>query len=117
MQAKGAEIIAIGTGNKGYANAFVSEEHIPYPVLLDDDAAAAGAAAVKVSSFLGLIHPRTFKATRETRKRGYKIHKAGKRVTQLGATFVIGPGNTVRFEHIDTDSADHAPLREVLAAL
>ncbi len=31
-------------------------------------------------------------------------------MTQLGATFVIGPGEQVRYEHVDDHSADHAPL-------
>ncbi len=117
ITAKGAQVIAIGTGNADYAAAFVRDEHIPYPVLVDDGATAANAAAVKSSSFVGLFHPRTWAASRETRKRGHKIHKAGARVTQLGATFVIGSGGTVRYEHLDTDSTDHAPLDEVLAAL
>jgi hypothetical protein len=38
-------------------------------------------------------------------------------VTQLGATFVLGPGETLRYEHVDEHSADHAPLDDVLAAL
>lgn len=122
ITAQGAEVIAIGTGDARYASGFVSEEKIPYPVLVDDDAAAANAAAVKASSFIGLFHPRTFAATRETRRRGFKIHKAGKRVTQLGATFVIRPDTAggsahVAYEHIDSDSTDHAPIDAVLAAL
>ncbi len=113
----GADIVAIGTGNHDYAAAFVRDEHIPYPVLVDDHAVAANAAAVQSSSFVGLFHPRTWAATRETRKRGHRVHKAGQRVTQLGRTFVIGPGDVVRYTHIDRDSTDHAPLDEVLAAL
>jgi hypothetical protein len=38
-------------------------------------------------------------------------------VTQLGATFVVGPGTQVRYEHVDDHSADHAALEDVLAAL
>ncbi len=113
----GASVVAIGTGNHDYAAAFVRDEQIPYPVLVDDDAAAASAAAVQSSSFVGLFHPRTWAASRQTRQRGHRVHKAGKRVTQLGATFVIGPGDVVRYRHIDRDSTDHAPLDEVLAAL
>jgi hypothetical protein len=30
---------------------------------------------------------------------------------------VLGPGSQIRYAHIDTHSADHAPLSEVLAAL
>ena len=114
---RGAEVVAIGTGDVEYARTFVSDEKIPFPVLVDDDGAAARAAAVRVSSFLGLFHPRTWGPTRETWARGHRIHAAGNRVTQLGASFVVGPGPTLLFEHLDRDSTDHAPVDALLAAL
>lgn len=117
VRARGADIVAIGTGNARYARAFVEDESIPYRVLVDDDASAARAAAVRSTSFLRMFHPRTWAATREAWRRGFRIHRAGPRVTQLGATFVIGPGPRLLYEHIDADSTDHAPLEAVLAAL
>ena len=36
---------------------------------------------------------------------------------QIGATFVIGPGDRIRYEHMDADSTDHAPPDDVIAAL
>jgi len=117
MQAQGTELVAIGTGSTRYASTFVAEEHIPYLVLVDDDAEAANAAAVRVASWYRLLHPSTWKATVETWKRGHRIHKAGKRVTQLGATFVIGPGDHVRYSHVDADSTDHAPVPDIFAAV
>ena len=117
IQAAGADIVAIGTGDRSYAERFVRDTGITFPVLVDDDAEAANAAAVTRSSFLGMFHPRTWRATRATSKRGYHVHKAGKRVTQLGATFVLGAGDRVRYVHIDTDSTDHAPVDDVVAAL
>jgi len=117
IQALGADLVAIGTGNERYAAAFVKDEKIPYLVLVDDEARAANAAAVHKSSFIGLFHPKTWKATVETWKRGHRIHKAGARVTQMGATFVLGPGATVRYAHIDDDGTDHAPIDTVLDVL
>jgi len=113
----GADIVAIGTGDRRYAEAFVREERIPYLVLVDDAAEAAQAASLRTLSWLQLLHPRTWKATRETSKRGFHVHKAGTRVRQIGATFVIGAGDRVRYEHLDADSTDHAPIEEVVAAL
>jgi hypothetical protein len=37
-------------------------------------------------------------------------------VTQLGATFVVGPGDQVRYSHVDPDSTDHAPVPDIFAA-
>jgi Peroxiredoxin len=113
----GADIVAVGTGDRRYADAFVREEQIPFLVLVDDDAAAATAASLRTLNWFQLLHPRTWKATRETSKRGHHVHKAGARVRQIGATFVIGAGDRLRYEHLDADSTDHAPIDEVLAIL
>ena len=113
----GADIVAVGTGDRRYAEAFVGDTGIPFLVLVDDDAAAAHAASLRTLSWFQLLHPRTWKATRETSKRGYHVHKAGKRVKQIGATFVLGAGDRIRYEHLDADSTDHADIDEVVAAL
>jgi peroxiredoxin len=112
-----ADIVAIGTGDRRYAESFVADEDIPFLVLVDDDATAAQAASLRTLNWFQLLHPRTWKATRETSKRGHHVHKSGKRVKQIGATFVIGAGDRVRYEHLDADSTDHAPVDDVLAVL
>ena len=113
----GVDVVAIGTGDRHYAQAFVRDEQIPFLVLVDDDASAARAASLRTLNWFELLHPRTWKATRETSKRGHHIHKAGKRVRQIGATFVIDTGDRVRYEHLDNDSTDHAEIDAVVAAL
>ena len=115
--AAGAEIVAIGTGNAKHARHFVEEENITFPVLVDDDAEAAHAASVKRGSAWNILGPGTYGESIKTWRRGHKIHMAGKRVFQLGATFVVGPGDRVTYEHIDQTTVDHAPLDEVFAAL
>jgi peroxiredoxin len=117
ITARGADIVAIGTGDVRYARGFVEQEQIPFLVLVDDAAAAANAASVRRINWFTLMGPGTWGATRKRWKEGYRIHKAGKRANQLGATFVIGPGPVVRYQHLDDDSADHASLDEVLAAM
>ena len=69
-----------------------------------------GEPVVRSSSFIGMFHPQTWAATRETWRRGHRIHRAGARVTQLGATFAIAPGPRLLYEHLDADSTDHAPI-------
>ncbi len=115
ITALGADVVAIGTGNQRYAATFVREEHIPFTVLVDDDAQAAGAASLRSVGWGELLHPRTWRASVEAWRQGNRVHKSGARVTQLGATFVVGPGDRVRYEHPDRDSTDHAPVAEVLA--
>ena len=117
ITARGADVVAVGTGDVRYAKAFVSDEDIPFIVLVDDDGAAAAAASVKRAGWPALMGPASWPGTRRAWKEGFRIHKAGKRVTQLGATFVIGPGPTMRYEHQASDSTDHAALDAVLGAL
>jgi hypothetical protein len=88
-----------------------------FPVLVDDDAEAANAAGVKTIGFLQLLlDPRALRGGRRAHRAGVRTQRSGERITQLGATYVIGLGSTVRYDHIDKHHADHAPLAEVLRA-
>jgi peroxiredoxin len=118
IQALGGDVIAIGTGNVKYAASFVEDEHVPFPVLVDDHSHAAKAAQVKrVSMRVLLFDKRSREGSKAAHAAGHRIHWPGKRTNQLGATFVLAPGNVVVYEHIDDHSADHAPLDEVIAAI
>jgi peroxiredoxin len=118
IRRRGAEVVAVGTGSVRHAAAFVADEDVPFPVLVDDDACAARAASVRRLGFFRLLTDRRSReGAKRARAAGHRIHKVGRRVTQLGATFVIGPGEEVHYEHVDDHSADHAPLDQVLAAL
>jgi len=117
IRQRGAEVVAVGTGDARYAAAFVDDEDVPFPVLVDDGGDAAQVASLRRARPWSLFDPRSFGGARRAHRAGYRIHRSGKRVTQLGATFVVGPGDTVRYEHLDAHTADHAPLDKVLAAL
>jgi peroxiredoxin len=118
ITAAGAEVVAVGTGDERYAKAFVADENVPFPVLVDDDAAAASAAVVRnVNPVALLFAPGSLKGAWGAHRSGFRQRSSGPRVTQLGATFVLGPGSTVRYSHLDANTADHAPMGEVLASL
>ena len=110
-------MIAIGTGNPRHARHFVEEEDIPFPVLVDDDGDAADAASVRKANWLTLAGPKSWPGTVRVWRAGHRIHRSGRRVTQLGATFVVGPGDVVHYEHYAGDSSDNASVDDVLAAL
>jgi peroxiredoxin len=118
IRALGGDVIAIGTGSVKYAASFVDDEHVPFAVLVDDHSHAARAALVKRVNFKTLLFDkRSREGAKAAHDAGHKIHWPGKRTNQLGATFVLAPGNTVVYEHIDDHTADHAPLTDVIAAL
>lgn len=113
----GADVVLIGTGDERYARDFVREHGIPFPVLVDDRAEAARAASVRRVRFLKLFAPSSFPGAVRAWKAGHRLGRPGVRPNQLGATFVVGPGPQVRYAHYDAHTADHAPLKEVFAAL
>ncbi len=117
IRALGAEVVAIGTGDVAHAGQFVADQEIPFPVPVDDDAEAAQAASVRKVNFAKLFAPASFPGALRAHRAGHRIGKPGKRTNQLGATFVVGPGSSVHFEHQDAHTADHAPMEEIFAAL
>jgi len=117
IEARGASLVAVGTGDERYARAFIDDEKIPYLVLIDGDGDAAEIASLKRGNMFELAGPRTAAGVLKATAAGHRQHKSGKRPRQLGATFVIGPGDAVLYEHLDKDVSDHAPIEDVLAAL
>lgn len=117
IERAGARIVAIGTGNRQFAAAFVHDEAIRFPVLIDDGAEAAKAIQLGRTSALALLKPSVITGRRRAAAAGHTQKRLGERPMQLGATLVIGPGGEVLYAHMDSDVADHAPVSEVLAAL
>lgn len=114
---RGAEVVGVGTGDASYARSFIADTGVPFPVLVDDCGDAAEAASVGKSGLLALVGPGAWTKGSEVWRAGHHVHRPGKRVTQLGATFVIGPGPQLHYEHLDAEPWDHAPLGDVLGAL
>jgi peroxiredoxin len=117
VRGAGAEVVAVGTGNASFARSFLDDYRIPYPVLIDEDARAARAAAIGRMSFTGMFHPASYPGTLRAWREGHRIGASGKRVTQLGVTFVVGPGSALLFEHRNVHGADHPSLERMLSAL
>ena len=117
IEAAGARIAAIGTGNLQFAAAFVRDESIRFPVLVDEEGQAAKAVGIGRTSALGLLKPSVVLGRRRAAAAGHTQKRLGARPMQLGATFVVAAGGEVLYSHMDSDVADHAPIGEVLAAL
>lgn len=109
--------MAIGTGGRRYAKAFIEDEGVPFDVLLDEDGAAAQIVGTNTMSGLDLIKPSQVRAGFRATAAGHRQKNPGRRWQQLGATLVIGPGDTLLYEDFEDHAGDHADLDEVLAAL
>lgn len=117
VEAAGGEVVVIGTGNANLARAFIADDRIPFPVLVDEAAEAARVATIKRVRFHQLFNPDSYAETIRAWQAGHRIGRPGKRTNQLGATFVIGPVNELHYEYRDAHTGDHAPMANVIAAL
>ncbi len=115
--AAGGDVVAIGTGNQMYGKNFAEEMKVPFTVLVDDSGEAAKAASLRKMKPWDLFNPMGWKRSFDAMRNGFKQGKPGARVMQLGAVFVVGPGGRVRYEHMESDPSDHAPMNKVIAAI
>jgi len=109
-------VTAIGTGGKRYAQAFIEDERVPFPVLLDEDGTAAEIAGTKKIGVATMMRPSAWVAGARSAAGGHRQQKTGRRPMQLGATLVIGPGDELLYSDFEDFAGDHADLDEVLAA-
>ena len=110
-------VTAIGTGGKRYAKAFIEDEEVPFPVLLDEDGTAADIVGTNSFGAGTLLRPGQYVAGLRSLTGGHRQRNAGRRPTQLGATLVIGPGDELLYEDFEDFAGDHADIDDVLAAL
>ena len=113
----GVGVTAIGTGGKRYAQAFIEDEQVPFPVLLDEDGVAADIVGTRSLGIGAALKPSAYLAGVRSVAKGHRQRKTGRRPTQLGATLVIGPGDELLYEDYEDFAGDHADIDEVLAAL
>ncbi len=113
----GADVTAVGTGGRQYAKAFIEDEQVPFEVLLDQDGAAADIVGTKKFGLTTGLNPGQWQAGLRSMRSGSKQHKTGARPTQLGATFVLAPGDRLLLEDYEDFAGDHADLDAVLESL
>jgi len=113
--AAGAGVTAIGTGGKRYAQAFIEDESVPFPVLLDEDGSAAAIVGTNSLGVGSMLKPSAYVAGLRSVAGGHRQRRTGRRPMQLGATLVIGPGDELLYEDFEDFAGDHADIDEVLA--
>ncbi len=115
--ATGAGVVAIGTGGKRYAQAFIKDESVPFPVLLDEDGSAAEIVGTKTISTMSLLSPAQVRAGTRALLAGNVQHKYGRRPKQLGASLIIAPNDVLLYEDYEDFAGDHADLDQIIAVL
>ncbi len=108
---------AIGTGGRRYAKAFIEDEGVPFPVLLDEDGTAAEIVGTGTIGATTLLRPGQLAAGFRSFSSGHRQRNSGRRPMQLGATIVVSPDDTILYEDFEDYAGDHADIDEVIAAL
>ncbi len=100
-----------------YARMFREDTGITFPLLVDENREAYGAAELKSASLLHLLRSDNASARKRAKAAGFRQYKLGPNPFQLGASFVFAPGNVDRYVHLSKTFGDNAPISEILAAL
>lgn len=113
----GAQLVAIGLGDRTYARLFREESGISFPLLVDEQRRAYRAASLRKAGLLHILRRDNFAARTRAKQGGHRQHRLGKDPLQLGGSFVFAPGNVDRFAHISETFGDNAPVEALLTAV
>ena len=114
---RGANLAAVGLGDRLYARAFREEAGITFPLLIDEEREAYSAMELKSANLLHLLRSDNAQARVRAKAAGHSQGKLGRNPFQLGGSFVFGPGDVDRFAHRSETFGDNAPIEALLAAL
>lgn len=113
----GAQLAAIGLGDRTYAGIFREEAGITFPLLIDENRTAYRAAELKSANLLHLLRADNAKARSRARSGGHRQRRLGQNPFQLGGSFVFGPGNRDLYAHVSSTFGDNAPVEALLSAV
>ena len=113
----GAQLAAIGLGDRRYASIFREETAITFPLLIDEQRLAYRAAELKTGNVLHVLRADNADARSRARAEGHRQHRLGQNPFQLGGSFVFAPGNRDLYTHVSRTFGDNAPMQELLRAV
>lgn len=116
IRASGAELVIIGNGNAGFAQAFREDFALDGPLLIDPELRAYRAAGLRRGR-VELLSPRLpWNALRALRGGSRQTGVQGD-PWQLGGVFVIRPGGELVYAHRSREAGDHPAVDAILDAL
>lgn len=114
---KGANLAAVGLGDRNYARIFREETGIRFPLLVDEQCRAYRAVGLRKANLLHLLRGDNAQARRRARMAGHRQQRVGQNPFQLGGSFVFGPGNCDLYAHVSETFGDNASTEALLAAI
>lgn len=116
IEATGAQLVAIGNGQTYWAEAFIEEEEIDYPVYVDPGRRAYEYFGMK-RSMLGVLAPKSVVHSVRAMSAGHFQSQTRGDALQNGGVVVVNAEGEIIYEHIEREAGDLADLDEVLAVL
>lgn len=111
----GAALVAIGSGSTGGARNFADEVGFAGEMYVNRDLAAYRAFGLERSLWKTLGPASMIRGIRAMMD-GFRQRRTDGDLWQQGGVFVLGPGETLLFQHRNAFAGDHADLEAVLAA-
>jgi hypothetical protein len=116
IDARGAQLIAIGNGHAHWAQAFIDETGIDFPVYVDPSRQSYDAFGMKRGALEGM-GLRTLRHGRRARRAGFRQTATRGDPVQNGGVVVFDENGEVIYTHVEAETGDLADLDEVIAAL
>lgn len=116
IQARGAKLLVVGSAPHEAIGGFRAATGYEGPLLVDPSLRAFRAAGLAYGAGR-TFDPRMLRLAITAWLSGLRPGTPTGQLFQQGGTFVLGPGEAVRFEWRDRFPGDHPDLREVVAAL
>ena len=117
VKACGAEIVAIGMGERAAAAAFRDRERIPFPLLIDPGRRTYEEFGLRKGSLSDIIGPGVVRRGLRSLLQGNRITPPRQDPLQLGGAAVVRPGGVIELEHRNRTSADLIPIERLIAVL
>jgi len=114
---KGANLAAVGLGDRTYARLFRDETGIDFPLLVDEQRLAYRAAGLGKANIFHLLRADNARARARASASGHRQHRLGQNPFQLGGSFVFAPGNVDLYAHISGTFGDNAQPEALLVAV
>ncbi len=99
------------------AQAYVRDNQLPWPVLVDPNRGLYQAYGMDRASARDIWSPRTWLAYARLMRKGHKRRAATDDVRQRGGDVLIDPAGIVRIHHVGAGPADRPTVNELIAAL
>jgi len=114
---KGANLAAVGLGDRTYARLFRDETGIDFPLLVDEQRLAYRAAGLGKANIVHLLRADNARARARASASGHRQHRLGQNPFQLGGSFVFAPGNVDLYAHVSGTFGDNAQPEALLGAV